>query len=98
MEKISHTSYVSVLLQLKFVVWVSFKVSAEIIGQLEFQFQYRTETKIVVSVVHYLALSTPCIAFIISTPKLLCFDYSEHSQYVSTFDIITCCSTKVIGI
>ena len=36
----------------KFVASVSITVSAEVIGQLEFQ--YRTETKIVVSVVHYL--------------------------------------------
>ena len=45
--------YVSVLLHLKFVVSVLVTVSAEIIGQLEFRFGYRTETKIVVSVVHY---------------------------------------------
>ena len=51
MEKIPHTPYVSVLLHLKFVVSVSVTVSAESIGQLEFR--YRTETKIVVSVVHY---------------------------------------------
>ena len=36
------------------VVSVSVTVSAEIIGQLEFRFRYRTETEIVVSVVHYL--------------------------------------------
>ena len=35
------------------VVSVLVTVSAEIIGQLEFRFRYRTETKIVVSVVHY---------------------------------------------
>ena len=35
------------------VVSVSVTVSAESIGQLEFRFRYRTETKIVVSVVHY---------------------------------------------
>ena len=52
MEKIPHTPYVSVLLNLKFVVSVSVTVSAESIGQLEFQFRYQTETKIVVSVVH----------------------------------------------
>ena len=35
------------------VVSVSVTVSAESIGQLEFRFRYRAETKIVVSVVHY---------------------------------------------
>ena len=35
------------------VVSVSVTVSAKSIGQLEFRFWYRTETKIVVSVVHY---------------------------------------------
>ena len=35
------------------MVSVSVTVSAETVGQLEFRFQYRTETKIVVSVVHY---------------------------------------------
>ena len=39
-------------INLKFVVSVSVTVSAESIGQLEFRFWYRTETKIVVSVVH----------------------------------------------
>ena len=52
MEKIPHTPYVSVLIHLKFVVSVSVTVSAESIGQLEFRFRYRAETKIVVSVVH----------------------------------------------
>ena len=35
------------------VVSVSVMVSAESIGQLEFRFRYQTETKIVVSVIHY---------------------------------------------
>ena len=52
METIPHTPYVSVLLHLKSVVSVSVTVSAESIGQLEFRFRYRAETKIVVSVVH----------------------------------------------
>ena len=53
MEIIPPNPFVSVLLHLKFVVSVLVTVSAEIIGQLEFRFRYRTETKIVVSVVHY---------------------------------------------
>ena len=53
MEKIPHTPYLSLLLHLKFLVSVSVTVSAESIGQLEFRFWYWTETKIVVSVVHY---------------------------------------------
>ena len=53
MEIISQYPYVSISLHLQFVVLVSVMASAEIIGQLEFRFWYRTETKIVVSVVHY---------------------------------------------
>ena len=46
------------------VVSVSITVSAESIGQLEFRFRYRTETKIVVSVVHYLKQTFPPIIWI----------------------------------
>ena len=54
MEKIPHTPYLCLLLLLNFVVSVSVSVSAESIGQLQFRFRYRAETKMVVSVVHYL--------------------------------------------
>ena len=57
MEKIPHTPYLCLLLLLNFVVSVSVSVSAESIGQLQFRFRYRAETKMVVSVVHYLI---PC--------------------------------------
>jgi hypothetical protein len=74
------------------MVTVLVTVSAESIGQFGFQFRYRTNTKIVALVVHYIDLKCTCS----NTPHDFIFFWKRLKMYPWTCAVWDCGSSSAI--